>query len=232
MMSPLLDPVLLHLGPVPLARSVLTSFGLTAILGGLAYLVQRRLTVQPGRVQALVELLVTTLQDQIGDVIHEAPQRYVPFLGTLFIYLLCANSLAAVPGLTPPTDRIETTSALALLVFASVYVYGIRAHGFLGYLKHFFSPSPLLFPIHVLSEITRTFALAMRLLGNIMSHGVVLGVVVSVAGLLVPVPLIAFGLFTGAVQAYIFTVLSTVYIAAAVAEPTADAPRIGKEGRA
>ena len=145
---------------------------------------------------------------------------------------MCANSLAAVPGLTPPTDRIETTSALALLVFASVYVYGIRAHGFLGYLKHFFSPSPLLFPIHVLSEITRTFALAMRLLGNIMSHGVVLGVVVSVAGLLVPVPLIAFGLFTGAVQAYIFTVLSTVYIAAAVAEPTADAPRIGKEGRA
>ncbi len=113
--------------------------------------------------------------------------------------------------------------ALALLVFFSVYFYGIRTHGFRGYLKHYLEPTPLLLPIHLLSELTRTFALMMRLLGNIMSHGLVLAIVVSLAGLLVPIPIMAFGLFVGLVQAYIFATLAAVYVAAAV-EPVRKTP--------
>ncbi|MGH7295361.1 MAG: F0F1 ATP synthase subunit A, partial [Polyangiaceae bacterium] len=144
------------------------------------------------------------------------PAAYTPLVGTLFVYLVVANGVEVVPMLHSPTARLETTMALALIVFFSVYFYGIRANGLRGYLRHFIEPSPLLAPIHVLSEVTRTFALMMRLLGNIMSHGLVLAIVVSLAGLLVPIPVMAFGLFVAMVQAYIFAILATVYVGAAV----------------
>ena len=217
MTSPLVETPLLMLGPVPVAASVLTSFAITAILGGAAYGLTRRLSAtKPGAAQTALELLVTTIDDQVRDVVQGNPSTYTPLVGTLFIYLAVANCIEVVPLLHSPTARLETTMALALIVFFSVYVYGIRAHGIGGYLKHFIQPSPLLAPIHVLSEATRTFALMMRLLGNIMSHGLVLAIVVSLAGLFVPIPLMAFGIFVGLVQAYIFAMLATVYVGAAV----------------
>jgi F-type H+-transporting ATPase subunit a len=205
MISPLVEEPLFHAGPVPVTGSVITSFAVTAALGGASFALSRWLSVRPGRAQAAVEVIVVTIQDQIRDVVRRDPAPYVPVL-------------AVLPMLHAPTERLETVLALALVVFFSVYAYGIRAHGVLGYLKHFCQPTPLLAPIHVLSEITRTFSLMMRLLGNIMSHGLVLAVVVSIAGFLVPIPIMAFGLLIGLVQAYIFTVLATVYIGAAVGE--------------
>ena len=171
---------------------------------------------EPGKLQAILEVIVTTILEQIEEVTRKDGRPYLPLIGTLFLFLLVANSLPLLPGLLPPTERLETVMALGLVVFVSVYFFGIRRHGLWQYLKHFFQPTPLLFPIHVLSELTRTFSLMMRLFGNIMSHGLILGVIVSVAGLLVPIPIILFGLLTGVVQAYIFTILATVYIAAAV----------------
>ncbi len=216
MISPLLEPVLLQLGPVPVSGSMLTSGGITVVLGLGSFLLSRTLRSEPGKLQSIVEVVVTTILNQIEEVTRKQGRLYLSLLGSLFIFLLVANSLSLLPGLKPPTERLETVIALGLLVFVSVYYFGIRRHGLGLYLKHFFLPTPLLFPIHVLSELTRTFSLMMRLFGNLMSHGLILGVIVSVAGLLVPIPIILFGLLTGIVQAYIFTILATVYIAAAV----------------
>lgn len=216
MSSPLVEVPLFVIRRVPIAGSVLTSFGITAALGLASYLLTRRLSLEPKRSQAALELIVSTIDDQVREVVERNPSPYTPLVGTLFLYLLVANSVEVVPLLHSPTARLETTMALALVVFFSVYVYGIRANGFRGYMKHFVQPSPLLAPIHVLSELTRTFALMMRLLGNIMSHGLVLAIVVSLAGLLVPIPIMAFGLFVALVQAYIFAMLATVYVGGAV----------------
>lgn len=216
MTSPLTETPWFRLGPVPMSSSVLTSFGITCVLGIGGFLLTRRLSLTPSRRQVALETLVSTIDEQVREVVQADPAPYTPLIGTLFIYLVVANSVEVVPLLEPPTGRLETTLALALIVFFSVYVYGIRSHGFRGYLKHFVEPTPLLAPIHVLSELTRTFALMMRLFGNIMSHGLVLAIVVSLAGLFVPIPIMAFGLFVGFVQAYIFATLAAVYVAAAV----------------
>ncbi len=216
MTSPLHEATLWQLGPVPVTGSMLTSCGITLVLGTGSFILRRRLRSEPGKWQAIVEVIVTTLLEQIEEVTRRDGRRYLPLLGSLFLFLLLANSLSLFPGLVPPTERLETVIALGLTVFVSVYYFGIRRHGLRSYLKHFVEPTPLLLPIHMLSEVTRTFSLMMRLFGNIMSHGLILSVIVSVAGLLVPIPIILFGLLTGTVQAYIFTILATVYVAAAV----------------
>lgn len=216
MISPLHESTLLSIGPVPISGSMLTSVGITLVLGIGSLIIGRSFRPEPGKLQAILEVIVTTILEQIEEVTRKDGRPYLPLIGTLFLFLLVANSLPLLPGLLPPTERLETVMALGLVVFVSVYFFGIRRHGLWQYLKHFFQPTPLLFPIHVLSELTRTFSLMMRLFGNIMSHGLILGVIVSVAGLLVPIPIILFGLLTGVVQAYIFTILATVYIAAAV----------------
>ncbi|HEY3820273.1 MAG TPA: F0F1 ATP synthase subunit A [Polyangiaceae bacterium] len=216
MTSPLVETPLFRLGPVPVAGSVLTSFAITLALAAGSSLLTRRLALKPSRPQAALELLVSTIDDQVRDVLGRDPAAYTPLVGTLFIYLIAANSIEVVPLLHSPTARLETTMALALIVLFSVNFYGIRVNGVRGYLRHFIEPSPLIAPIHVLSEVTRTFALMMRLLGNIMSHGLVLAIVVSLAGLFVPIPVMAFGLFVAFVQAYIFAILATVYVGAAV----------------
>jgi F-type H+-transporting ATPase subunit a len=228
MSSPLVEQPLFTMGPVPVAGSVLTSFGITAVLGLVSFLLTRRLSREPGRPQAALELIVSGIDDQIRDVMQREPGPYTPFIGTLFLYLVVANSVEVVPLLHSPTARLETTMALALIAFFSVFFYGVRANGFRGYMKHFVKPTPLLAPIHVLSELTRTFALMMRLLGNIMSHGLVLAIVVSLAGLLVPIPVMVFGLFVGLVQAYIFAMLATVYIGAAVETERVDPQEVSK----
>ncbi len=226
MTSPLHESALFQIGPVPIPGSLLTSIGITTVLGFSSFVLSRRLRPEPGKVQAICEVVVTTILEQIEEVTRKDGRPFLPLVGTLFLFLIVANSLSVIPGLQPPTERLETVIALSLTVFVSVYYYGIRRHGLWQYLKHFFMPTPLLFPIHVLSEVTRTFSLSMRLFGNIMSHGLILAVIVSVAALLVPIPILLFGLFTGAVQSYIFTILATVYIAAAVE----DHPQAAKTG--
>jgi F-type H+-transporting ATPase subunit a len=216
MISPLHEPQLFRLGPIPFGGSMLTSIGITLVLGLGSIVGSRFLRAEPGKFPAIIEVIVTTILEQIEEVTRKDGRPYLPLVGSLFLFLIVANSLSLLPGLQPPTERLETVIALGMVVFVSVYYFGIRRHGLWAYLKHFFQPTPLLFPIHVLSELTRTFSLMMRLFGNIMSHGLILGVIVSVAGLLVPIPIILFGLLTGVVQAYIFTILATVYIAAAV----------------
>jgi F-type H+-transporting ATPase subunit a len=144
------------------------------------------------------------------------PAPFVPLLGTLFIYLAFANASAVVPGLHPPTAQIETAGALALIVFCAVHYYGIRRRGLAGYLRSFARPTILMVPFNILSNITRTFSLMIRLFGNVMSGEFMIGIVLALAGLLVPIPLMALEVLVGLVQAYIFSVLAAVFVGAAV----------------
>ncbi len=213
--SPLVTTVVFHAGPIPVTTPVVTTWALIAVLTAVSYAATRRLEVRPRRGQAVIEILVTAIEQQISETTRAPAHRLLPLLGTLFIFLVVANLSGAVPGVNPPTAHIETTAALALIVFCSTHYYGIRSRGFLGYLGSFAKPTLLMLPLNVISGITRTFSLMVRLFGNIMSGEFVIAIVLSLAGLFVPVPLMLLEILTGLVQAYIFTVLAAVFISAA-----------------
>jgi F-type H+-transporting ATPase subunit a len=217
MMSPLASTPLFHVGPVPIAEAVVTTWGIMAVLVLGSVLVTRRLSLAPSRTQAAFEMIVETVDGQIDATMQCAPAPYRAFVGGLFVFIFIANWAALIPGVVPPTARLETDVALAFIVFAAVIWFGIRAGGVGGWLRTFASPSPLMIPLNFLESVTRTFSLFVRLFGNVMSGVFLIGVVMSLAGLLVPIPLIALDLLTGAVQAYIFAVLAMVFIAGAVA---------------
>ncbi len=214
--SPLSPTILFHLGPVPIAQQVVTTWVLMAALTLVAWLGMRRAAVRPGTLQSVLEILVQTIADQVRDIVRRDPWPLMPLLGTLFIFLLCANLTAVLPGVKPPTGHIETPAALAAIVFLSVHMLGMRARGIGAYFRRYVRPNPVLLPLNVMAEITRTFSLMVRLFGNIMSHEFVLAIVVFLAGLLLPIPFMALGMLIGIIQAYIFTVLATVFIGAAV----------------
>jgi F-type H+-transporting ATPase subunit a len=214
--SPFELPVLLSLGPVAITTPVVVTWALIALLGGGSWLLTRHLQLRPGRAQTALELLVTTLDRQIGEVIADGGRGYLPLLGTLFLFLVVANVSGLLPGVKAPTAHLETPAALATVVFMSVHVSGIRRRGWRGYLREFAQPTIFLLPLNLLSEITRTFSLMIRLFGNVMSGEFVIAIVLGLAGLFVPLPLMGLELLTGIIQAYIFTTLAAVFIAAAL----------------
>lgn len=226
--SPLVSEPLFHLGPVPITAAVATTWAIMAALILGAVLLTRRLTLLPSRTQSMLELLVGAVDDQIRDTLGADPAPYRPLIGGIFVFVLAANWSSLVPGVEPPTAKLETDAALALVVFAATIFYGVRTRGLVGWMKTFAEPSWVMIPLNLVEQITRTFSLVVRLFGNVMSGVFVVGIVLSLAGLLVPIPLMALDLLTGAVQAYIFAVLATVFIGAAVGEsepPTADPDR-------
>lgn len=214
--SPLTSTVLFHIGPVAITRSVVTTWIIMAVLALVCRFVTRRLAILPNGRQAVLEGIVTGIATQIEDVIRKDARPFLPLVGTLFIFLVAANLSGVFPGVEAPTGKIETPAALALIVFFSVHYFGIRARGLAGYLGSFAEPKLIMLPLNILSEITRTFSLMVRLFGNVMSGEFIIGLVVALAGLFVPIPLMALEILVGLVQAYIFTVLATVFIGAAV----------------
>ncbi len=224
--SPLSMPVLFHLGPVPVTSPVLLTWCTMAVLTFSSWLLTRRLALhRPSSAQAVLELLVDAVSGQIRDTMHADPKPYLPLIGTLFLFILTANWSSLVPGIEPPTAHLETDAALAGIVFASIIWFGIRARGVVGWLASFAEPNLLLVPLNLVESITRAFSLLVRLFGNVMGGAFVVALVLSLAGLLVPVPLMALELLTGAIQAYIFSVLAMVFISGAVGEalPTEEA---------
>ena len=214
--SPLATVVVFHMGPLQVTQPVVTTWAIMAVLAVGSWALTRRLRPEPSRLQAILELLVTGIESQIEEVVRRDARPLLPLLGTLFIFLLVANISGVVPGVQAPTGRIETPAALALIVFLSVHWFGVRARGVLGYLGSFAQPKLIMLPLNLLSEVTRTFSLMVRLFGNIMSGEFLIALLLALAGLLVPVPLMALELLVGVVQAYIFSVLATVFIGAAV----------------
>jgi F-type H+-transporting ATPase subunit a len=213
------------LGPLVIRETVLTTWGLMVGLFLVAWLGTRRLRLDPGTGQVVLEGIVMGMEDAVRAVIPERADEVAPFVTTLWIFIGTANLVGLIPGLTSPTSDLSLTSALALLVFASVHVFGLRAQGVRRYLHHYLAPNPLLLPFHLISEVSRTLALAVRLFGNMMSLDLAALLVLMVAGFLAPVPILMLHIVEALVQAYIFGMLALIYIAGAVqtleAGPTA-----------
>ncbi len=204
-------------GPIKISATLVFTWLVMALMVLASWLVTRRLTTDTtlSRGQNLLESIVEGIQEQIRDVTEQDPDRFLPFIGTLFLFIATCNVLTIVPGFHPPTGSLSTTAALALCVFVAVPVYGIATHGFFKYLKSYLSPSPFMLPMNVLGELTRTVALAIRLFGNIMSGSMIGAILLAVAPLFFPILMDALGLLIGLIQAYIFSILSLVFIASA-----------------
>jgi len=210
--SPLQTTILFYIGIVPITRTVATTWGLMAVLTVASWIATRRFRVDAGDWQVIIESVVAGIEEQIASLLGRDAAPFVPLLGTLFLFLVAANLSGTFPGVKAPTASIETPAALAAIVFFSVHYYGLRIQGLGGYLKGYLKPNPVMLPFNILSELTRTFSLAMRLFGNIMSGDLMGGILLALAGLIVPIPFMALGILIGLVQAYIFSVLATVFI--------------------
>jgi len=230
------EMVWLRWGPLHLNATIGFTWVVMVLLVGASALVTRHLStgVEMSRWQNLLEVLVAGMRDQIREVSRQEPGAYLPFVGTLFLFIATANLLAVVPGFVPPTGSLSTTSALALCVFIAVPLFGILRAGPLGYLRHYVQPTPLMLPFNVIGELSRTLALAVRLYGNIMSGTVIVAILLGIAPFFFPILMRALGLLTGLIQAYIFAILAMVYIASAAAahreeETAGSAPGNGHE---
>jgi F-type H+-transporting ATPase subunit a len=213
----LLEWLALQIGPLRIGPTVLTTWLLMALMVATAYTVTRRLSVTaPSRAQAALEGVVLALQGAINDAAPGQSVRLLPFIGTLWLFIGAANLIGLVPGLRAPTGELSVTVALALMVFAAVHWFAIRTDGLRAHLRHYLEPNPVLLPFHVLGEITRTLAMAVRLFGNLLSLEMAALLVLLVAGFLAPVPLLLLHIVEALVQAYIFGTLALVYIAGAL----------------
>jgi len=207
---------LFNLGPLAIGTTVVTTWAIMIILALATWLVTRRLRLDAGPLQVAVEGVVQALQAAVGEVLPRRAETVFPFVATLWLFIGTANLSSLVPGVHAPTGDLSTTAALALLVFLSVHWFGIRIEGVRRYLKHYLSPSPILLPFHIIGEITRTLALAVRLFGNMMSLEMAALLVLLVAGLFAPIPLLMLHIVEALVQAYIFGMLALIYIAGAI----------------
>ena len=204
---------LFEFGPVQLTNTVITTWVVMASIGILAWLTTRRLQIRPGRPQAMVEAIVLTIEESIRDIAPQHVAQILPFIGSLWIFIVLANLIGLIPGMHSPTRDLSATAAIAFLVFLSVHWYGIRIQGLKNYLLHYLKPSPLLLPFNLISEVTRTIAMAVRLFGNMMSLEMIALLVLLVAGFLVPVPILMLHIVEALVQAYIFGMLALIYVA-------------------
>lgn len=217
------------LGDLQIAVTVVATWGVMAALGVCAWLATRAGQEPPGLLQTAAESLVSLMEDAIAAAAPEHARELLPFVGTLWIYLAVANLVGLIPGLHSPTRDLSATSALAIVVFCSTHVYGIRAQGLKAYLRHYLSPSPILLPFHIVGEATRTVALAIRLFGNVMSLEMAAALVLTVAGFLAPVPLLMLHVVEALVQAYIFGMLALIYVAGGMQSQQLRQPRAAQE---
>ncbi len=209
-------------GAFSINATLVFTWAVMALLAIGAWAITHRLTDGPelSRFQNLLEVLVTGVRDQIREVSRQDPGPYLPFIGTLFIFIAACNLLAVVPGFRPPTGSLSTTVALAITVLVAVPVFGIAQEGVGSYLRHYIRPSVFMLPFNVIGELSRTIALAVRLYGNVMSGTVIVAILLGLTPFFFPVVMQLLGLITGLIQAYIFAVLAVVYIASATAVRT------------
>jgi F-type H+-transporting ATPase subunit a len=200
-----------------LNATIVLTWGLMLVLAVGAKLITRKLSIglKRARWQNLLEIVVIAIENQIEEVGLSHPRKYLGFLATLFLFLAMAALCTIIPGYQPPTGSLSTTVALALCVFVAVPLFGIEARGLGNYLKSYAQPTFIMLPFNIISEISRTLALAVRLFGNMMSGAMIIAILLSITPLMFPIVMMALGLLTGMVQAYIFAILATVYIAAA-----------------
>lgn len=202
---------------ITLNATIVYTWLVMALLVVISWLVTRNLSdsIHCTRWQNFLEVVVSTIRSEINEISKGESAHYLPFVGTLFLFIALANLLAVVPGYVPPTSSLTTTFALAMCVFIAVPIYGIAKQGLKEYVKEYFRPTFIFFPFHVMGELSRTLALTVRLFGNIMSHEKVIAILLSVTPFFFPIVMQALGLLIGLIQAYIFSILAMVYIASA-----------------
>jgi F-type H+-transporting ATPase subunit a len=225
------DMVFWQYGFAKLNGTIVFTWALMFVLSVGSWLVTRRLStdLRRARWQNLLEIVVTGIEQQIKDVGLRDPQKYMGFLGTLFLFVALASLCTVIPGYEPPTGSLSTTAALALCVFIAVPLFGIEEQGLRFYLKSYIEPTVIMLPFNVISEFSRTLALAVRLFGNMMSGTMIIAILLTITPFVFPIFMSALGLLTGMVQAYIFSILAAVYIAAATRERT---PRRSSDAKA
>ncbi|MCK9285461.1 MAG: F0F1 ATP synthase subunit A [Rhodocyclaceae bacterium] len=205
-----------HIGPLFITNTVIVTWGIMLALTAAAWTVTRGIRLRPGRWQVVVEGIVAAIEDAVRTVLPDHYRQVMPFIATLWIFIAAANLVSLIPGLRSPTGDLSLTAGLAILVFLAVHWYGLRSHGLKSYLRHYLQPNPILLPFHLISEITRTVALAVRLFGNIFSLQMAALLVLLVAGFLAPVPVLMLHIIEAVVQAYIFGMLALIYVAGAI----------------
>lgn len=205
-----------NLGPLEVTNTVITTWGIMAAIALLSWWATRHLSQTPGSVQTVVEAIVTVIEEAVAEVAPQQAKLLTPFIGSLWIFLIIANLSGLIPTIHSPTRDLSATAALAIVVFLSTHWYGIRTVGVKRYLQHYLRPSPILLPFHLVSEITRTIALAIRLFGNMMSLEMAALLILLVAGFLAPVPILLLHIIEALVQAYIFGMLALVYVAGGI----------------
>jgi F-type H+-transporting ATPase subunit a len=215
-------------GVVKLNGTIVFTWALMLLLAGGAWLITRNISrgLRRSRWQNLLEVLIEGIQQQIADVGVRNPGKYLDFLASLFLFLAAAALCTIFPFYEPPTGSLSTTAALALCVFFAVPFYGIADQGLRGYLRTYVEPTPIMLPFHIISELSRTLALAVRLFGNMMSGVMIVAILITITPFVFPIFMTVLGLLTGMVQAYIFSILAAVYIAAATHAPTPASPRV------
>ena len=213
-------------GFIKLNATIVFTWGLMFVLAVGSKLITRKLSagLERSRWQNLLEIVVTGIEQQIEEVGLSQPQKYLGFLGTLFLFIALASLCTVIPGFEPPTASLSTTAALALCVFVAVPYFGIEEQGVGNYLKSYLKPTYIMLPFNIISELSRTLAMAVRLFGNLMSGAMIIGILLTITPFIFPIIMTALGLLTGMVQAYIFSILAAVYIAAAtrVRKPKAE----------
>jgi F-type H+-transporting ATPase subunit a len=211
------DMIFWQSGFIKLNGTIVFSWALMLVLTAGSKLVTRKLSMdlKRARWQNLLEIVVTGIEKQIEDVGLRNPEKYIGFLGTLFLFIALASLCTVIPGFEPPTGSLSTTAALALCVLIAVPFFGIEEQGLRGYLKSYLEPTVIMLPFNIISELSRTLALAVRLFGNMMSGTMIIAILLTITPFIFPVAMSALGLLTGMVQAYIFSILAAVYIAAA-----------------
>lgn len=216
------DTLIFTLGSWAVNATIVNTWLVMALLVAASWLVTRNLRpdVPPNRWRTLLELIVKTIQGQIEEISLKSARHVLYFAGSLFLFIAASNLLTVIPGFMPPTSSLSTTMALALSVLLAVPLFGIASNGVKHYLKTFIQPSIVMLPFNIIGEFSRGISLAVRLYGNVMSGGVIVAILLSIAPFFFPVLMDMLGLLTGLIQAYIFAILATVYIAAATEEST------------
>ncbi|PLY02395.1 MAG: F0F1 ATP synthase subunit A [Desulfuromonas sp.] len=221
-----LTPIM-TIGPLVITDTVICTWVIMALLGVSSWLVTRRLKLDPGALQTAVEGIVSSIEEAVAAVAPDQSRRIAPLIGSFWIFLVVANLSSLVPGVHAPTRDLSATAALAVIVFFSTHWFGVRIQGLRAYLRSFLAPNPILLPFNLISEVTRTVALAVRLFGNMMSLEMAALLILLVAGFLAPVPILMLHVVEALVQAYIFGMLALIYVAGGIQSHAQHTPSQG-----
>ena len=205
---------ILKIGDFMIGATIFYSWLVMALLVGISWLATRNLrtTLRVSALQTAMETVVHTIRSQIIEASGDNPARYLPIMGTFFLFIGMSNLMTVIPWFQSPTASLSTTAAFALCVFCAMPIYGIQNAGVKGYLKKYIEPTPLMLPMNILSDFSSTFSLAFRLYGNMLSGAILASVLMMLVPFVIPLPMQILGLVTGMIQAYVFALLAMVYV--------------------